>query len=224
MYVHAGREGDFVLHYLTGKLILSYFFVAASHWSYARDETDNLRCLKKFTNTLINSFLDRKHVFHLANGFWNEIWSKMNVESTYMKIGKGPKGLICKTTREMEVKIWALNQHLCGELMAELEGLRESKMDWTKHEEGYKERMKTDAAVWSQIPDAHSSIEAWNACKKNSSKYIQWKAGKIRCKRYQLTRNWGEWDDQILGDFTRWIQANIQIPNCDSVHNQKKKK
>ena len=60
--------------------------------------------------------------------------------------------------------------------------------------------------------------------KKNSSKYIQWKAGKIRCQHYQLTRNWGEWDDQILGDFTRWIQANIQIPNCDSVHNQKKNK
>ena len=50
----------------------------------------------------------------------------MSIESTYMKIGKGPKGLIVKTTQEKVVKILVLGLHRCGELSAELEELRES--------------------------------------------------------------------------------------------------
>lgn len=41
------------------------------------------------------------------------------MESACMKIGKDSKGLIVKTTQEKAVRIWALSQNLCGELMAE---------------------------------------------------------------------------------------------------------
>ena len=50
----------------------------------------------------------------------------MSIKSTYMKIEKDPKGLISQTTQEKAVKILALSHHLCGEVIAELEGLRES--------------------------------------------------------------------------------------------------
>lgn len=43
-----------------------------------------------------------------------------------MKIEKDPKGLISQTTQEKAVKILALSHHLCGEVIVELEGLRES--------------------------------------------------------------------------------------------------
>ena len=80
----------------------------------------------------------------------------MSIESTYMKIGKEPKGVIGETTQEKAVKIWALSHHLCGELMAELEGLREteSKVDCAKHKEEYEGKMKTDNADQLKTQDA----------------------------------------------------------------------
>ena len=42
--------------------------------------------------------------------------------------------------------------------MAELEGLRQSKVDCTKHKEKYKGRMKTDSADRSKIQDALVTI------------------------------------------------------------------
>ena len=55
------------------------------------------------------------------------------------EIGKDPKGLIGKTTQGKAVRIWAISHNLCGELMAEVKGLREregeSKLDCTKHNE-----------------------------------------------------------------------------------------
>ena len=98
----------------------------------------------------------------------------MSMESTCMKIGKGPKGLIGKTTQEKAVRIWALRHHLCGELMPELEKLRESKVDCTKHKKEYEGRMKADDADRSKIQDAllTTSIHP-NACRKYYSEYIQ---------------------------------------------------
>lgn len=54
----------------------------------------------------------------------------MSIKSTYMKIEKDPKGLISQTTQEKAVKILALSHHLCGEVIAELEGLRERELGW----------------------------------------------------------------------------------------------
>ena len=48
----------------------------------------------------------------------------MNIKSTYMKIGKGPKGIPGKKTQENAAKIWVPRHHLWEELMTHLEGLR----------------------------------------------------------------------------------------------------
>ena len=97
----------------------------ASHWNYVRNGTVYVRCLEKLPNTLLNWFLEGKNVVHLPDGLWNGIWSDMSIKSTYMKIEKDPKGLISQTTQEKAVKILVLSHHLCGEVIAELEGLQE---------------------------------------------------------------------------------------------------
>ena len=48
--------------------MLPYFF-AVSHWNYARDGTAYLRLLEKYPNTLLNLFLDGKHVFIEQMGY-----------------------------------------------------------------------------------------------------------------------------------------------------------
>ena len=46
-----------------------------------------------------------KHVMSHQNGLWNCIWSDMMIETTYMRYGKGPGGIIGFTTKLRSVKI-----------------------------------------------------------------------------------------------------------------------
>ena len=69
----------------------------------------------------------------------------MAIESTYMKIGKGPSGLIGITRQERAVKVWANGHYLCNNLLSEFENLRSSdNKDRTKHKEEGDGRIKAD--------------------------------------------------------------------------------
>ena len=126
--------------------MIPYFF-AASHWNYARDAFVYVRTLERLPNTVLTQFLEGQHVVHLQDGFWNGIWTDMSIESTYMKIGKGPSGMIGVTTNERAVKIWANSHHLCTEVATELEELRtEKELKQKIHKEEYAGRMKSDSA------------------------------------------------------------------------------
>ena len=45
----------------------------------------------------------------------------MRIEPTYMKIGKGPEGLVRITTNERAVQTWATGHHLCSQVLTELD-------------------------------------------------------------------------------------------------------
>ena len=144
LYVRAEREGEFALHYYACKEMLPYFF-AASHWNYARDGVTYVRMMERLPNTILEACMKGEHVIHLQQGLWNGIWSDMGIESTYMKIGKGPSGIIGVTTNERTVKIWSNSHHLCGELLTELEDLRTSTANKDgKHKEEGQGRIKGD--------------------------------------------------------------------------------
>ena len=146
LYLRAEREGDFALNYCACKRMIPYFF-AAGHWNYARDGIVYLRSLERLPNTVLKPFLEGNHVVRLADGYWNGIWTDMSIESTYMKNGKGPSGIIGVTTQERTVNIWANSHHLCTELTNELEALRKEKNLKEKvHKEETAGRMKSDSA------------------------------------------------------------------------------
>ena len=111
LYTRAEREGEFALHLYACREMLPYFF-AAGHWNYARDGVAYLRMMEKLPTSLLDPFMKGQHVIRLQDGRWNGIWTDMSIESTYMKIGKGPSGLIGITTNERSVKIWANGHHL----------------------------------------------------------------------------------------------------------------
>ena len=51
----------------------------------------------------------------------------MGIETTYMKHGKGPSGIIGITTNERaSVRVWSNEHHLRGAVLNELESLRSS--------------------------------------------------------------------------------------------------
>ena len=67
------------------------------------------------------------------------------IESTYMRIGKEPSGLISVTTQKRTVKVWANSYHLCNELLSELDTLTNSdNVDRTKHKQEGDGRIKVD--------------------------------------------------------------------------------
>ena len=148
LYVRAEREGEFALLLYACKQMLPYFF-AAGHWNYARDGVAYVRMMEKLPNSLLDPFIKGDHVIHLRKGIWNGIWTDMGIETTYMKIGKSPAGLIGITTSAPSVQIWANGHHLCSEFLTELEGLRndaDGKNEGKRtHKEEGKGRIQSDA-------------------------------------------------------------------------------
>ena len=101
--VRAEREGEFALHLDICKRMLLYFF-AASHWNYSRDGTAHVQMMENIPGNVLNPLMKGKHIVRLQDRLWNAIWRDMAIESTYMRMGKGPSGLIGVTTQERTVK------------------------------------------------------------------------------------------------------------------------
>ena len=153
LYVRAEREGEFALHHDVCKKMLPYFF-AACHWNYARDGVVYVQMMENLPGYVLNPLMKREHIVRLHEVLWNSISTDMAIESTCMKIGKGPSGLIGVTTQERTVKVWANGHHLCSNLLSELDNLRSSdSKDRTKHnEEGYG-RIKADQIDRKKLQD-----------------------------------------------------------------------
>ena len=115
--------GELAFHLHACELMMPYYF-AASHWNYARDGLNYIRMMKKLPMKAFDSFLEGQHVLHLTDGIFNGIWSDMGIETTYMKHGKGPSGIVGITTNERAVRVWSNGHHLRGAVLNELESLR----------------------------------------------------------------------------------------------------
>ena len=74
--------------------------------------------------TLLDQFLRGDHVLRHQHGIWNEIWSDMMIETSYMKFRNGPSGIIGKTTKPKTIQIWAKSQLSCNEVLQTLDAIR----------------------------------------------------------------------------------------------------
>ena len=70
------------------------YFAAAGHWHYLRYSIVYLMKMSKLPNVVLNKFLNGEHAMRHENGLWNSIWSDQMIESTVMRYGKGPTGMI----------------------------------------------------------------------------------------------------------------------------------
>ncbi|XP_046577679.1 uncharacterized protein LOC124285478 [Haliotis rubra] len=114
-FVRAEKEADWPLHFLAVKLMMPYFF-AAGHQNYARYGLYYLRTAEDLNPEQLEKFLKGEHVTRHTPGSWNGIWTDMMIETTFMKYGKGPDGIIGITLKPNTLKTWALSLHTCSVL------------------------------------------------------------------------------------------------------------
>ena len=89
LFVRAEREADWPLHLWAVKEIIPYVF-AAVHVRYVRYGLYYLRTMEHLPTEVLTRFLKGGHVVHHKYGFWNEIWSDMYIETTFMRYGHDP--------------------------------------------------------------------------------------------------------------------------------------
>ena len=122
-FVRAEREADWPLHLLAAEKMLPYFF-AASHVNYARYGLYYLRSMQRLPPTVLERFMAGEHVIRHQDGLWNGIWSDLFIETTYMRYGKGPSGIIGSTLNESTLAIWALSLSILGQFKSDLEAMQ----------------------------------------------------------------------------------------------------
>ena len=115
LFVRAEREGDWPLHLLAVEEMMPYFF-ASAHFNYARYGLLYLRSMQHLHPTLLKRFMAGEHVMHHTDWLWNGIWSDLFIESTYMRYGHGPSGIIGSTLSETTLAVWALSHNTMGQM------------------------------------------------------------------------------------------------------------
>ena len=91
------------------------------------------------------SILERRSCF--ASPVWDLelVWSDMMIETSYMKFGKGPSGIIGKTTKPKAIQIWAKSQLSCSQVLQTLDAIRnKAENTMSTHKEGREGRMMAD--------------------------------------------------------------------------------
>ena len=140
LYIRAEREGDWPLHLVAMKQMLPYFF-ASGHVNYARYGLYYLRSMESLGQEELSKFMKGEHVMHHVPGLWNGIWSDMFIETTFMRYGHGPGGIIGITLKPEALKTWALSLHICSCLEQDIISLVGKEQDLSQ--EAHKEEMKT---------------------------------------------------------------------------------
>jgi len=146
MFVRAEREGDWPLHLATYKQMLPYFF-AAGHVNYARYGLCYLREMERLPQEVLSHFMKGEHVMHHSAGLWNGIWSDMMIETTFMRYGHAPGGIVGITLKPETLKVWALSLHACSRLESDLDDMTDEDTQSkvvTTHKEEAKARIAED--------------------------------------------------------------------------------
>ena len=146
MFVGAEREGDWPLHLASYEQMLPYFF-AAGHVTYARYGLCYLREMERLPQEVLSHFTKGEHVMHHSAGSWSGIWSDMMIETTYIRYGHAPGGIVGIALKPETLKVWALSLHACSWLESDLDDMTdedtESKVV-TTHNEDAKARIAED--------------------------------------------------------------------------------
>ena len=151
-FVRAEREGDWLLHLHAAEEMIPYFF-AGHHTNYARYGLYYLRTMQNLPPDLFPQFMKGEHVSRMREGVWNGVWTDQLIESTYMRFGKGPGGIIGVTLNPSTLQVWALSMHACGSLLKDMHDMKEGETQKvvTCHKEESVSRVSADCCDREKI-------------------------------------------------------------------------
>ena len=107
-----------------------------------------LRSMEKLSGPVLQDFLQGKHVTRHQPGLWNAIWTDMFIESTFMRYGHSPGGIIGITLKPSTLKRWALSLHVCSQMVQDVSEMRNESRHGpvTVHKEEMPARKRADDA------------------------------------------------------------------------------
>ena len=152
LFIRAEREADWPLHLYAVKRMLPYFF-ASGHVNYARYSLYYLISMSKLPLSVEKRFVEGKHAMRHQPGIYNGQWSDLFIESTFMRYGHSPGGIIGFTLNSSAVKRWAYSLHICSQLrrdVFELSGEHQERCVTVHKEEGLG-RIHADSADREKI-------------------------------------------------------------------------
>ena len=146
IYVRVEREAEWSLRLWAMQQMIPYFF-AAGHVNYARYGLYYLRSMERLPENVLKRFLNGEHVMRHNPGVWNGIWSDMFIETTFMRYGEGPVGLVGVTLKPSTIKRWTLSLHTNSRVESDIDEMRhlQGTREATTHKEEMPSRMASDA-------------------------------------------------------------------------------
>ena len=124
-FVRAEREGEWTLHLWAVSQMMPYFY-AAGHINYARYGMVYLRSMEKLEGGILDRFMRGEHVSRHQRGLWNGMWTDVYIDTTLMRYGHGPGGIVGITLNEHALCRWALSLHICSRLTKDIADLNEA--------------------------------------------------------------------------------------------------
>ena len=122
-----------------------YLFAAGQH-NYARYGLYYLRSSEAMPDEICRQFLQGEHVTRLIAEAWNRMWTDMMIETTFMRYGKCPRGLIGITLKPNAMKTWALSLPICCCIHKDIRVMTQHEMSTrNRHKEEIMSRMLSDA-------------------------------------------------------------------------------
>ena len=105
-----------------------------------------LRSMEHLPAEVQKDFMNGSHVMRRQHGIWNGIWSDMFIESTFMRYGHGPGGIIGITLKPSALNRWALSLHTCSQLMKDVSSISDTAYQKvvTTHKEELPHRVRAD--------------------------------------------------------------------------------
>ena len=109
--------------------------------------------MSKLPESVLKEFMKGQHVMRHQPGIWNGISSDQFIESTFMRFGHSPGGIIGLTLQPSTLKRWALGLHICAQLKRDIQSMteRNSQSIVTTHKEEGSSRIQTDASDREKI-------------------------------------------------------------------------
>ena len=116
-----------------------------------------LHSMSKLPDPVLKEFMQDSHVMRHHPGIWNGIWSDQYIESTFMRYGHGPGGIIRITLQPSTLKEWTLELHIFTQLRNDVTSIVEGNVQTTvtTHKEEGKSKIQTDTTdrkkIWNKL-------------------------------------------------------------------------
>ena len=120
-------------------------FFAAGHYNYSRYGLFLVRSMTWLPEDVCDAFMRGEGYMHHMEGLWNGVPTDQFIESTWMRRGKGPSGVIGNTQNPQVMATWVYSLNARVSLTADLLDMSEHpETVHLSHKEETRGRIKQD--------------------------------------------------------------------------------